>query len=745
MSLIVEFASAFKTHIFDPLHAKGGWRILVLDDVATRLLSCCFRMQDITAQGITLVESLKRKRQCLNMEAVYILLPRRGEVELLLRDFSSSSPTYPAAHVFFLMSCSNDLLSQIASSPGIRFFKTLVQLELNFHPLESHLYTLDASETAILNFLPPDMDRDKLNRMDYLAEQLASVCVILQEYPKICYQKTDNNLELARLVQLKLDACRADNPNMGLGSHKDQSVLLIVERGLDPLSPLLHELTLQAMCYDLLKIEDNTFEYGNNKKANVADQDPLWKELRHQHIADVTRTLPKRVRAFAESKKQFMNFEEASSKLLSPQSPESSDGGFVNEAVVETGSSKTSKDAVGLRDLSNLLKRMPQFQTEAASYSAAYHIAETCMSIFQKGVDKLCDLEQDLVMGQNAQGDVITDPMRALAEIFKYDFSSVEERLRILMIFVLTKDGINESHLDKLLDCAQVARTLKPLFASLSLVTGAQLIQPDPVNLNLPAQASGQSLQFGRYTCLKRLPPISTVADVLQSYLPVKKKRQDRVDTNSYALSRWTPYLLDIMEQTIEGKLDKGRFVFLVSKGTKDVYGLGTALNTGTKFKGPSARFHGGSGGSNLGLPNTGLPSARSPSPTGAGWDRSTTNSMSDHCGPRLIVCVVGGVTLSEARSAYQLTQKCLETRLAASDRSNRPAKPATSSNNKPPTLTGGGGIGWNWEVIVGGTHLLTPKTFLDDLESISKLIVSPSATELATRRTSIFPSLHRT
>lgn len=45
-------------------------------------------------------------------------------------------------------------------------------------------------------------------------------------------------------------------------------------------------------------------------------------------------------------------------------------------------------------------------------------------------------------MGENAKGEPITDPMRVLVDIFKYDFTTVEERLRLLLIFTLIKGNI---------------------------------------------------------------------------------------------------------------------------------------------------------------------------------------------------------------------------------------------------------------------------------------------------------------
>ncbi|XP_065829369.1 syntaxin-binding protein 1-like [Oscarella lobularis] len=572
------------------------WVVLVVDHESMRIISACCRMQDIMGRGVTLVEDISKSREPLRaFEAIYLLSPKDESIQGLMDDFKDlSNPQYKAAHVFFTESLPEALFHKLAKSETPKVMKTLKEMGIAFLPAEQLAFSLDRPD-VFKTFFTPDRVQGRSQKLETIAEQIATLCSTLGEYPSVRYRHEFPRMgELAEMVQRHLNRYKLDNQSLGSEPGMKKSQLIILDRGFDPVSPILHELTLQAMAYDLLNVKNDVFKYeftsSNDELASkeviLDETDDLWVTLRHLHIADVMKKVSNEMKTFLQEKK-----------------------------VTKRGADSN----VSLRELSKMMKRIPQYQKELSKYQLHMHLAESCWQKYKDQIDELCKVEQDLAMGSDSQGEKVKDAMKLIIPILLKPEIKVEDKLRILLLFILNRNGISDENLQKLVKHAQIPHD------EIATILNMQ-------HLGVPVVVEEKKKKTG-------------------------PERRERPGLETYSVSRWIPVIKDIMEDCVEGKLKDKVYPFVSGTAATQQHDVG------------------GSG-----------------EPTSARWnwrkEPEKAQGPRSGGGPRLIIFIVGGVTYSEVRCAYEVTK--------------------AQTKEK-------------WEVIVGSNGFLTPNDYLKGLKNLDK------------------------
>ena len=267
---------------------------------------------------------------------------------------------------------------------------------------------------------------------------------------------------------------------------------------MDLMAPLLHEFTYQAMAHDCLPIKDGdktTFHMVSNagepgeeeKDMELQENDTVWVENRHRHMKDTIQKLGADFQKFLEQNPHFTN---------------------------QDGGNSTSINAI-----KDMMAGLPQFQAMKEAYSLHLTMAKSCMDKFDK--NKLPDVaaaEQTMATGLDEDS---RKPRNVLEEVIRLlDEEAVvsEDRLRLIMIYLLFRNGVIPEDVNRLLAHAALPKPLFDTIVNLELLGGRPiraLKEPIPATLPLfPPDPRAQPAEDGFF--LSRYEPsLRTMLDNL--------------------------------------------------------------------------------------------------------------------------------------------------------------------------------------------------------------------------------------
>ncbi|KAL6494069.1 Protein transport Sec1a [Orobanche gracilis] len=596
--------------------SRSSWKVLIMDKVTLKVMSNSCKMADITDQGVSLVEDLFRRREPLpSMDAIYFIQPSKENVVMFLSDMSGREPLYRKAYVYFSSPVPKDLLTRIKNDTSVLpRIGALREMNLEYFSIDSQGFITDHERALEELFAENAESSRKFDAcLNVMGMRIATVFASLKEFPFVRYKAAKGldhttatssreliPMKLATAVWNNISSYKSSIPNF---PSTETCELIIVDRSVDQIAPVIHEWTYDAMCHDLLDLEGNKYvqeipsKSGGQpvrKEVLLEDHDPVWIELRHAHIAEASEKLHDKMTNFV-SKNKAAQLQQR-------------DGGELST-----------------RDLQKMVQALPQYNEQMEKLSLHVEIAGKINNIIRdSGLRELGQLEQDLVFGDAGTKEVINF-LRS-----KQDGMS-ENKLRLLMIYACVYPEKFEG--DKALKLMQLAKLSR---ADMKTVKNMKLLEGS----NSKKTSHGAfSLKF-------------------DSAKRKHAERRDRTgDEETWALFRFYPKIEELIEKLSKGELPKDEYQCMNMASSSNP---GTQENSGATSQAPSVRSGSSSAPHSMRSRRTATWARPRASDDGYSSDSVLRSASSDSrkMGQRIFVFIIGGATRSELRVCHKLTLK---------------------------------------------------------------------------------------
>lgn len=524
--------------------------MLVVDRKVENIINYCVEKHQLLDRRIADVVVLDSHRSSeSSLSALYLCEPSGFNINCIAADFTRMPNRYRDAYVYLLPGGSETAITNLRNRLGGRLVGFGLA-PIAFLALERQVFSLGDpfGNDRLYN-------RNIQNPMLYMqrmAAQIVNVCQALGEVPYIRYVNSSSEYPchdfpatLAQNVSAQLDQVKEDI-NSANAERRGRAVLLILDRSVDSVSPLLHEFTYQAMAYDLLPIEatDSYKSENGEVSGKLSEDDVDWVELRHLHISQVTEELTKRVQELKAANPHFAD---------------------------------TTQD-VTVHDIRNMMASLPSYVKTKDQMALNLQIALDCVEkVDSKMLKELAEVEQSSVLGEEHDPDVKTRLSDRFVALLANDKISHMDKVRLLLIYVLgRKTGVYAKDLDRLRHHAKLSEWDIETVLNLSNFGLKPVMEDEEKRSRLGNNAFSH-----------------TISATTRYIIPSRNKGTmptyySENESGQFLFARFEPGLKSILESMIQNKLDLEIFPYVNSADMPDVDS--NVLETATSLRNPRQR-----------------------------------------------------------------------------------------------------------------------------------------------------------
>ena len=275
-------ASKIREYVHAMLQRVQGMKVLLLDQETMGIISMVYSQSDILKHEVFLVEKLDSEQTEKMRHLNAVLFIRPTDQNFLLLSKKLRTPCFKEYFIFFTNQVPKQRLANLAACDECEVVREVQEFYADVFVVNDDLFSLNISGGAKLTL---DQARTKYEDIQFhrIVDGLASVCLAMQVCPQLRYAKSSN---LTRQLAAELNQRIQQDPQFHEMPQRQQSVLLIVDRRSDPVTPCLNQWTYQGMVHELLGIENNRVDMRKAQSAKVEQKDIVLSQFQDSFFAE---------------------------------------------------------------------------------------------------------------------------------------------------------------------------------------------------------------------------------------------------------------------------------------------------------------------------------------------------------------------------------------------------------------------------------------------------------------------------